>query len=112
MAKFKKGEGGRPKGIPNKVTRDVRTLALALFDADYWATTKRRLDAGKLNPMIEKTLLAYAFGEPKKTVRLEGEVGVRDKRTVLAQIPDDVLATIEASAGLVDAADDDTETVN
>ena len=109
---FKKGEGGRPVGAENKATRDVRELARGLFDAAYWKRTKKRMTAGKLNPLIEKTLLAYAYGEPKKTVRLEGEVGVREKRAVLAQIPDDVLQSIEASAALAFTADGEPETVN
>jgi hypothetical protein len=110
MAKFKKGEGGRPKGIPNKATRDIRALAQALFDAEYWTRTKKQLDAGKLNPAIHVRLLAYAFGEPKKVVRLEGEVSVKDKRAVLEGIPDSVLADIEARTVLSEP--DEPETVN
>jgi hypothetical protein len=55
---------GRPRGIPDKVSAEIRTLARALFDKDYWDRTKRLLDAGELHPKIETTLLAYAFGQP------------------------------------------------
>jgi hypothetical protein len=104
---FKKGEGGRPHGAENKVTRDVRELARGLFDAAYWQKTKERLDAGKLNPVIEKTLLAYAFGEPKKTVKLEGSVDVKAKRAVLSNLPIETLRQLAAQAHF--AAIEDTE---
>jgi hypothetical protein len=92
---------GRPRGVENKVTRDVRELAQRLFDAAYWTRTKKQLGAGKLHPAIHAKLLAYAYGEPKKTVRLEGEIGIREKRSVLKRLPEDVLQT------LATATDDD-----
>jgi hypothetical protein len=97
---FKPGDrgnpAGRPKGSENKATRDIRLLAQNLFDADYWKATKKALKARTLNPMIEKVLLGYAYGEPKKTLTLEGEIGIREKRRVLTQIPDAVVAQIAA----------------
>lgn len=111
---FQKGQSGNPngrqKGTENKVTRDIRALAQALLDEKYWKRTKKRLDAGKLNPILEKTIWAYAHGEPKKTLRIEGEVGVLEKRGVLQQIPDDVLARIETAAVIGEL--DGSETVN
>ncbi len=89
---------GRARGVGNKVTRDVRELAGRLFDAAYWARTKKQLNAGKLHPAIHAKLLAYAYGEPKKTVKVEGEIGIREKRSVLRQLPDGVLATLAAQA--------------
>jgi hypothetical protein len=88
---------GRPRGVENKVTRDVRELAQRLFDGAYWARTKKQLSAGKLHPAIHARLLAYAYGEPKKTVRLEGEIGIREKRGVLKQLPEAVLASLTAN---------------
>lgn len=105
---FKKGEGGRPVGVENKVSRDVRALARGLFDAAYWTRTKKRLQTGKLHPAIEKTLLAYAFGEPKKTVKLEGDVGVKAKRAVLANLPMDVLRRLAAEAHFASDEGEDT----
>jgi hypothetical protein len=96
---FTKGKSGNPAGRKrgeSKVTRDVRALAQALFDAAYWKRTKERLDAGELNPAIEGKLLAYAYGEPKKTVTIDGEIGIREKRRVLTQIPDAIVAQIAA----------------
>jgi hypothetical protein len=110
MAKGKK-TGGRQPGSPNKVTRDIAALARGLFDAAYWKRTKERLDAGELNPAIEGKLLAYAYGEPKKIVKVEGEIGVREKRGVLAQIPEAVLTQITARDAFEDT-DSDDETVN
>lgn len=70
--RFQKGEGGRPKGVPNKVTREIRALAQALFDEAYWEQTRRRLLAGRLPPVVEAKLLAYAFGEPKQQLEHSG----------------------------------------
>jgi hypothetical protein len=112
---FRKGEvnnpKGRPKGTPNRVTQDVRSLAQKLFDVAYWKRTKERLDAGELNPAIEGKLLAYAYGEPKKTLTIDGEIGIREKRRVLTQIPDHVVAAIAAQEQFEDT-DSSDETVN
>ena len=43
-------------------------LAQNLFDETYWTRTQRRLVQGRLAPMIEAKLLAYAYGEPKQTI--------------------------------------------
>src|SRR6185436_220521 len=91
---------GRKKGTQNKVTRDVRALAQKLFDPAYWRLKKKQLSQGKCHPAIERTLLAYAYGEPKKTLKVEGEIGVKEKRSVLEQLPDDVVATLAARAAL------------
>lgn len=107
---FTKGQSGNPhgrgRGSINKVTRDVRNLAQALFDPAYWKLKKQQIIEGKCHPAIERTLLAYAYGEPKKTLKLEGEIGVKDKRSVLEQLPDDVVAALAAQAAL------ESETVN
>jgi hypothetical protein len=55
---------GRPKGTPNKTSRDARLLAQALVsDPEYVATLKQRLINGKLGD-LEKVLWAYAYGPP------------------------------------------------
>lgn len=58
--------GGRQKGTPNKVTKDVKELARAIFDKDYWAARRQSIREGKCPPQIEGKLLAYAYGEPKQ----------------------------------------------
>jgi len=94
LANLTKKGVGRPQGVPNRVTKDVRNLARALFDAAYWKRTKERLQAGRMHPAIEKVLLAYAYGEPKKTVRIEGDVSVQDKRSLLERMPDAMIAEL------------------
>jgi hypothetical protein len=114
VAAFKKGETGnrhgRPRGVANKVTRDVRALAQSLFDPAYWKRTKAKIDGDNLHPMLEKTLLAYAFGEPKKTLKLEGEVGVKEKRSVLRNLPDDVVRDLVAKAAFATVSEPEETT--
>lgn len=66
---------GRPKGVPNKATREVKELARALVeDPAYRKKLRDRLLAGKA-PQIEIMLWHYAYGKPKEDVlpiRLEG----------------------------------------
>jgi len=59
---------GRPKGSVNKATKEIRELAQALFDQEYWARTRQRIISGHIAPAIESKLLAYAYGEPKQTL--------------------------------------------
>ena len=59
---------GRRKGTPNKATTEIRALTRTLFDRNYFAGLKRRMEKGRLPPMLECKLLAYAYGEPKQTV--------------------------------------------
>lgn len=66
---FQKGvsgnRGGRPKGRPNHATQEIRALATALFDRDYWTRIRTQLHEGTLPPAIHARLLAYAYGEPR-----------------------------------------------
>ena len=65
---FVKGQSGnrkgRPKGIPDKVSQEVRQLARSLFSPAYWARIKTQLANGELPPQIHTKMLAYAYGEP------------------------------------------------
>lgn len=65
---LKRGGPGRPKGVPNKITSEIREACQKLFDAAYFATAKARLDSGKVAPAVECKWLAYAFGEPKQVI--------------------------------------------
>lgn len=59
---------GRPKGVPNKATQEIRGLARGLLlDPIYLRSLKKRLIAGTAGP-VEVTLFQYAFGRPKDEV--------------------------------------------
>lgn len=54
---------GRPKGIPNKATTEVRELARRLVqDKTYQRSLRRRLMNGTLGP-LEIVLWHYAYGK-------------------------------------------------
>lgn len=65
---------GSRKGKPNKVTSEIRELALSLFDKAYWTSRRELLKENKLAPVLEAKLLSYAYGEPKQ--ERQGNQGV------------------------------------
>jgi hypothetical protein len=69
-----KGAGGRPRGARNKITLQIREAATKFFDDVYWRRLRSDLRKGKLNPQLEITLLAYAFGRPIDRLEV-GRVG-------------------------------------
>ena len=69
------GQPGRPKGVPNKATRDIREIATGLLSGDeYQRNLVRRLNRGTAGA-VESLLYQYAFGKPKDTVELTGPNG-------------------------------------
>jgi hypothetical protein len=68
---------GRPKGVPNRASADVRIRARALVeDPVYVLGLKRRILDGKSVP-LEIMLHHYAYGKPRESVAVEGEVTIK-----------------------------------
>jgi hypothetical protein len=66
---------GRPKGLPNKATAELRAFAREVLDTPgYRRSLTRRLLKGTLAPALEQMLFFYAYGKPKDHVRIEAEV--------------------------------------
>ncbi len=62
------GSPGRPKGMANKVTIEVRELAQRIvMDPAYQRSLHRRLLAGTA-PQLEALLWQYAFGKPRDKI--------------------------------------------
>ena len=64
--KGQRGGPGRKKGTPNKATREIKDLATAFLDANYWPTLDKRWREGKMSWPEVQTLMAYGYGKPKE----------------------------------------------
>jgi hypothetical protein len=61
---------GRPKGVQNKATREIKEAAKSLVERpEYVASLQQRIDEGKA-PHMETLLFHYAYGKPKDTVEV------------------------------------------
>lgn len=68
-----KGGPGRPKGLPNKATRDIKNLSAKLLnDPAYLEALKVRLRRGTA-AAVEVQLYHYAYGRPKEEIALRVE---------------------------------------
>jgi hypothetical protein len=68
---FKKGEGGRPRGVQNKATVEIKEASrLFLSDVTGQAKLLEQYQKGELNPSILTLLHYYAYGKPKETMAL------------------------------------------
>lgn len=64
---------GRPKGVPNKATHEIKVFATSILDSpEYRENFEVRAKAGKLHPTLEQMLYFYRYGKPKEVVQLEG----------------------------------------
>jgi hypothetical protein len=92
---FQKGEGGRPKGVPNKATREVREWSKNFLESErYRDLLKVRIERGRAM-VIETLLYHYAYGKPKERIEVEGNAPmplvielVKDRRQLGEPDPD------------------------
>lgn len=73
-AGLKRGGGpGRPKGVPNKVTREAKDFAESVLHSPLvQARILYDAERGRLPPPVLTILMSYAWGKPKETIRHEG----------------------------------------
>ena len=67
--------GGRSKGTRNKATVAVQAMMRDLADdPQAFARYRALYRAGKLHPMLVRTIWAYAWGQPTQPVDLGGAI--------------------------------------
>jgi hypothetical protein len=75
---LRRGGPGRPKGVPNKATREAKEFCASVVDDPaYQATIRRRAMRGQLAPAVECMLWYYAKGKPKEQVEHSGQQDIR-----------------------------------
>ena len=76
---LKRGGPGRPKGVANRATVEVKQMCSELVeDPQYRARLKERLWAGDLPPALECLIWHYAFGRPKETMGIDSALAARE----------------------------------
>lgn len=71
--KGKKGGPGRKKGVPNKVTKEMKEMAKGMLtNPTYLRSLVRRLHGGRLASGMESMLFYYAFGKPIDRLEIPG----------------------------------------
>lgn len=72
---LRRGGPGRHKGIPNKATKDVQAAARAFLDNPKGrAAMKLQYELGTLPPAIWQLFMHYAYGKPRDTLTIDGEL--------------------------------------
>lgn len=68
---------GRPAGVPNKATQEMKSLAQRLVkDRVYRVNFRKRLQAGELPPAVETMLYHYAYGKPADNLNVKGDIAL------------------------------------
>lgn len=101
---------GRPKGVPNKATVEIKAISRGLLeDEAYRASLRRRLIAGKAS-RVETLLYHYAYGVPKQSVEIEakGDLNLSLGGDINARLAtyDEVLSKL-ARIGAAGSSEDD-----
>jgi hypothetical protein len=75
---FVKGDprAGRPKGVPNKATLELKELIDELLTPVGWRRLNEQWEAGTLPAATFHRLLDHRYGVPKQTVGVEAGPGV------------------------------------
>jgi hypothetical protein len=69
---LRRGGPGRPKGVPNKATVEVKAWAQSVVeDPQVQATTLDLARRGKLDSSLFRELLHYAYGKPKESMSVD-----------------------------------------
>ena len=72
---FKKGEGGRPKGIPNKAKLIAEEVARSIIEQpDALDKLRAQARAGELDSRVWTTLASYAWGKPIERLQVTADV--------------------------------------
>jgi hypothetical protein len=70
---------GRPKGMPNNATVEIKEFALTLTtrDPEWLESARQRMKDGKA-PHLETYLLQMAYGKPKETIEHSGRTSMAE----------------------------------
>ncbi len=75
---LRRGGPGRPKGVPNKATSDVKEFCASIVDdPNYQEAVRKRALLGQLPPAIEALLWHHRWGKPKEAVQIQQDVAYR-----------------------------------
>lgn len=71
------GSPGRPRGVPNRATREVKEAAqLFLADPQGQARLLEQYRRGKLHPSVLALFYHYAYGKPKDELEVSGTLAM------------------------------------
>lgn len=72
---FKKGEGGRPKGVPNKAKLIAEEVARSIIEQpDALDKLRAQARAGELDSRVWTTLASYAWGKPVERFQVTTDI--------------------------------------